>query len=253
VIIITGSGRSGTSFIASLYKNLGFDPGGLWAPSLSGGWEDPEVVQINNDVLGSLGGSRTFNPNFSVLGKMAPLWLKVRRQLPDPVVGILRTIWLRLWVRLFVGAFTPIKWGKVTEIASTYGDLLKRISQAKSVVKDPNFCYTLPVWAEAGASIDKVVVAFRDPHKTILSFQMYGYPVTKGSLDDKLNGILYGWGVLFATLEQYSIPYSVVRFPQMLSEPETLYHSLTFPSYIDRETFLKVFRDTYKPEMMRVK
>ena len=55
MIIITGSGRSGTSFVARLYKELGFDPGGEWYPHSDSGLEELELVRLNELILQELG------------------------------------------------------------------------------------------------------------------------------------------------------------------------------------------------------
>ena len=55
MIVITGPGRSGTSFLAQLYRELGFDPGGEWVPEIEGGFEPPEVVDVNERILAAVG------------------------------------------------------------------------------------------------------------------------------------------------------------------------------------------------------
>lgn len=55
MIIITGLGRSGTSVIARLYQELGFDLGGIWDPKINAGLESPDVVAVNDAIKKELG------------------------------------------------------------------------------------------------------------------------------------------------------------------------------------------------------
>ena len=61
MIVVTGVGRSGTSLIAALYQELGFDIGGGWVPSINAGLEAPDVVEANERLMADLGlfGSRS--------------------------------------------------------------------------------------------------------------------------------------------------------------------------------------------------
>jgi hypothetical protein len=61
MIIITGPGRAGTTFLAMLYRELGFDPGGRWNPLFNAGMEAREFRQLNsqlNETLGTVGEPR---------------------------------------------------------------------------------------------------------------------------------------------------------------------------------------------------
>src|SRR5271155_2443635 len=55
MIVITGPGRSGTSLLARLYGELGFDPGGRWEPAVHAGFEDREVVTVNLELARAMG------------------------------------------------------------------------------------------------------------------------------------------------------------------------------------------------------
>jgi len=50
MLIITGTGRCGTSLLAKHCQDLGFDPGGGWENRVNAGYEDATVVRINNDL-----------------------------------------------------------------------------------------------------------------------------------------------------------------------------------------------------------
>lgn len=49
--IITGTGRSGTSFVAKCFERLGYDLGGEWKPDVRAGLECPESVAANQEIL----------------------------------------------------------------------------------------------------------------------------------------------------------------------------------------------------------
>ena len=52
MLVITGMGRSGTSVLATLCKRLKYNPGGDYVEGINAGLEDPEVVAINEAILG---------------------------------------------------------------------------------------------------------------------------------------------------------------------------------------------------------
>jgi hypothetical protein len=59
MLIITGTGRCGTSLLAQLCRELGYDKGigGGWDKSINAGWESRECVEIN-DRINELGRQR---------------------------------------------------------------------------------------------------------------------------------------------------------------------------------------------------
>src|SRR5438105_3051486 len=54
MIVTTGTGGRGTSFVAALYRELGFDPGGVWNTAVDAGLEHPEVVRVNRQMIEDL-------------------------------------------------------------------------------------------------------------------------------------------------------------------------------------------------------
>lgn len=52
MIIITGTGRSGTSLAARFCEKIGFPPGGGWGRGIQAGREHPAIVKINNAFAG---------------------------------------------------------------------------------------------------------------------------------------------------------------------------------------------------------
>lgn len=58
LLIITGTGRCGTSFLASLCRECGQNPSGSWDDSVNAGYEHPKVVKINEQVWKNGGAGR---------------------------------------------------------------------------------------------------------------------------------------------------------------------------------------------------
>lgn len=50
MLIITGLGRCGTSFLARFCDNMGFKVGGRWMGKVNAGYEDLQVQRINHDM-----------------------------------------------------------------------------------------------------------------------------------------------------------------------------------------------------------
>ncbi len=51
MILITGLGRSGTSFVAECFNELGYNPGGRFRESINAGWEHPPVHVLCRELL----------------------------------------------------------------------------------------------------------------------------------------------------------------------------------------------------------
>lgn len=59
MLIITGSGRSGTSFLAEYCRQIGYNPGGVWLPKeINAGMENPRVVAINETIVHKINNSQ---------------------------------------------------------------------------------------------------------------------------------------------------------------------------------------------------
>lgn len=51
MIFITGLGKSGTSFVAECFRELGFDPGGHFDPKMNAGWEYSQTHVLCRELL----------------------------------------------------------------------------------------------------------------------------------------------------------------------------------------------------------
>jgi hypothetical protein len=212
LIVITGPGRSGTSFLADLYRKLKFDPGGGWDKNIRAGLEDAETVELNTQICRDLA---------------APVGPP-----PKPALGQQR-------------------WHLVPELAEKYGPAMHALAAKREVTKDPRFVWTLRVWLEAKAAIDHVVLTFRRVDDVIGSAQYAGMGQPKENVeqvDQSRSVIIYRMGSVTTAVGEYKQPHSLLWFPDYLSDPDHLYDNLVFPRPVDRERFMKVFKKTVNPE-----
>jgi hypothetical protein len=222
MIVITGPGRSGTSVLARLYKELGFDPGGRWHPEINAGLEDSSVIAANTDVAAALGMS-LMRPRMSVPAAAAP----ARRVIPR---GLRKKAY-----RLIARRRAPqlMDWSRFPETVERYGDRLVELAAERRVVKDPRFSWTLPVWAAAGAPIDHVIICTRDLSAVSASREATGNESFNTSAIR--NSIVYGVGMAFVTVQDYALPHTVLRFPDFLEDPADLHRRLTFPEPVEQD------------------
>lgn len=244
MIVITGPGRSGTSILAQLYKELGFDPGGEWVADIHGGLEPPDIVDVNERILDAVGVSPMGAPG----GGRARIRHAGKALVPMRHQASLRRALRRLpWM----GAAQPslMRWENLTETAARFTPELARLAGRYTVTKDPRFFWTLPVWAEANAPIEHVLVSIRDLDATVKS---------RGRMDSlrfhgesgARNSIAYGLGLTLFALEDHHIPYSLVRFPDFLTDPDTVLTAARFPQPVDEARFREVFREIVRPELV---
>lgn len=187
MIIITGAGRSGTSFIAYLLMRLGFDLGCTepkmeWIsdPPFFGGGEDNCAVQINEKIH-----------DFLVSSEPAPRRAMYERGLnlgclEDAVVAVKEEI----------------------------------LHFPHMIVKDPRFCITLETWILAGRAIDLIIDCQRDVFSCAKSMKR-----TKkhpGSLKEIVSSILVQRGYLEYVIQKHKVRRKIFNFPEMIDDPESL-------------------------------
>lgn len=212
MIVITGPGRSGTSFLADLYRKLKFDPGGGWDKNIRAGLEEAAVVDVNTRICKDL---------------RAPVG-------PPPKA-----------------ALGEQRWDLVGELADRYGDELRSLASEREVVKDPRFVWTLRVWLEAKAPIDHVVLTFRRVDDVIGSAQYAGMGQPKENVEQvntSRSTIIFRMGSALTAVAEYRTPHSLLWFPDYLSDPEGLYENLVFPREVEKGKFLKAFKKTVNPD-----
>jgi hypothetical protein len=214
VIVITGPGRSGTSFLARLYLELGFDPGGAWDGKIRAGFEEAETVALNTEICGALQAPMG-NPPSAPLGSQ--------------------------------------RWDLVGDLAKQHRSRLHEIAEKHEVVKDPRFCWTLGVWLEAGVPIEHVVLAFRRVDDVIESAGHAGMVAMPGSEQERnlMRSVrVYRMGSLVTTVGDYDVANTILWFPKFLSEPDHVYDSLRFPKPVDRASFLLAFERTLDRDLV---
>lgn len=234
MIVITGVGRSGTSFVAQVYRELGFDPGGKWLASVNAGFEDDEVVSANELVahdlgLLFLGGPRPAPPGSAGGGLLASLKARGRPASPDQ--------------------FDTIEPSRLQPAVDRHRDQLRRVAASHPVVKDPRFCWTMPVWLLAGASIDHVVLSTRAMDAVIASRRAAGH-LRYRTEAAATNELIYALGVCFAALSEHDVPHSVVRFPHILDCPEQLAATLPFPSPVAPDRIAEAVRSVARRDLV---
>ncbi|MEX2395071.1 MAG: hypothetical protein WD826_11395 [Actinomycetota bacterium] len=214
MIVISGPGRSGTSFLAALYRELGFDPGGGWRDDIRAGLEAADVVEINSMLCAEIN---------------APVGPP-----PRPPLG-------------------QQQWHRVGELADKHGKQLRALAKGRDVAKDPRFAWTLRIWLEAGAEINHVVMTMRKVEDVIGSAEYAGmrkHPASTEGLNGSRSVVIYRMGSLLATVGDYDVPHTVLWFPRYLADAEALYRQLVFPKHVDRDTFIEVFERTVNPDFV---
>jgi hypothetical protein len=233
VIVITGVGRSGTSFLARLYRELGFDPGGRWLPALNAGYEDDEVVEANERVAHDLGLRFLGGPGPQPTGRWAQTIGRMRR------MGRGRSL----------DRFDTIRPDSVAPTAERHGDRLREVASSHVVVKDPRFCWTLAVWLHAGAAIDHVVLSTRSMDAVIASRRAAGHLRyrTEAAAAKELTHAL---GLCFSAIAEHELAHTVVRFPHVLDRPEELAASLPFPHPLDAAVVIAAVRTAGRRDLV---
>lgn len=240
MIVVTGPGRSGTSVVADLYGELGFDPGGEWYGDLRAGREAHDVVVLNEAIMRDLGiGIPTRNLRWG--GK--PLEEALPAPLADRLRGSLQGI------PEFLGGSGLVRWDRFDVAVRRRGQAIRDLAAGRALAKDPRFCWTLGVWAAAGASIDHVVLCLRAVDAIVESRIRLGHLVPHSRGRAK-NALLYAVGLCLMGIHEHGLSHGVVWFPEFLRDPGRLYEALRFPEPVSRERFDDAFGRVVKPELI---
>jgi hypothetical protein len=251
MIIVTGPGRSGTTFVANLYRELGFDPGGEWVDETNSGLEAQDVFAINVLLLRDLGVSALTD---RVTGE------DLRRKLRDPrdphrtnrFVAAGRNAVESAALKLLGNStdlLTLIQWSKYDELAALYKPLMIGAARGRDVVKDPKFCWTLRAWVGAGVPVEHVLICIRNLDSVVKSHAAAGHTLFR-SRDAALNAFTYAIGLCVTAVHDLRIPYSIVQFPDFLEDPERLYDAMRFPRPVTREQFDAAFERVRRADLV---
>ena len=244
MILITGPGRSGTTVLALLYRELGFDPGGVWRDDTRSGLEDPEIVALNEAIIDAVG--------LTPMGAPGGIRKRIRRAgkalIPSSYQSRLRS---RLRALPWMESAQPglLDWPRLEAATSRFGSRLTAMGASHAVAKDPRFLWTLPVWAASGVALEHVAIAFRNLDASVTS---------RGQIDSlrfrtegaARNSIVYGFGLALWTLEERGIPHSIVHFPAFLEAPTELYRALRFPEPVSEQAFAEALARVRRPELI---
>ncbi len=198
MIIISGPGRSGTSVLAKIYDNLGFQVPGRWndRKNVNAGYEALDVSQLNQKMVIEVGGAHP---------AQTPTW---------------------------------IDWTKQGKVAEGNKAAMLELEVKHRVLKDPRFCITARLWQMAGVKIDFVAICTRQLEAMRLSrVRMNNVPANAAIH----NAYAYEVGLLVSACVDYQIPFSVLRFPTFLQDPDRLHSALRFPDYVKPDSFAVEF------------
>ncbi len=234
MIVVTGPGRSGTSLVASLYRELGFDPGGEWIAETNAGFESWDVVIANSRILSDLRCSTLTNREAD---------RRIRRSIAGEVDGQplrgVRTA-VQTVARKALGqsdqGLELVPWARFDEVVEKHAASLRAIAGEHAVVKDPRFCWTIGAWAHAGAQIDHVLVCVRNM-RSVVESRLRAHHIMFKDATEATNAFIYGMGVCMTSLHDYRIPYDIVQFPDFLEWPDELYRRMRFPRHVSRDEF----------------
>lgn len=262
MIVITGPGRSGTSVLASIYKELGFDPGGGWNPRVRAGLEHGDFWRLNNKIAKELritmvhprtgageqagSGGPDREPTEGTKGPTRDQSLgsravrAARRVMARGTSASTREATSRGEVDAPAG--TPVRhrphlaeWDRFDRVVARHAETMRTLAAETAVVKDPRFIFTLPAWAAAGAHIEHVLITMR-PLGAVASSRRAARLSEFGPAELR-NIMTYGVGMALATVLEHRLPYSFLMFPEFLQDPDALYESLVFPGSVSREQF----------------
>lgn len=257
MIIVTGPGRSGTSLLASLYHELGFDPGGGWSKEIRAGFEETEVRKVNDGITWDLRVTMARPPRPAtsprvVTGGARAMARALRRPRPERVRRRADAAYkdARMWINRRLRPDLLPRWERFDEIVEKYRPRILELSRTRPVVKDPRFSWTLRVWGAAGADIEHVLVTTR-PLEAMLGSRVQTGLHALLSPEDIRHTLIYGLGSCLTAIYEFGLDHDVVRFPEFLSDPEGLYRAMRFPEPVSYETFERGFRKVIDPDLVR--
>lgn len=202
-ILITGGVGSGTTFIARMFQELGFDLGDSTHMENKRNKEGDQVRGVEHDPLLKLVSEWNWRlmpiispKEVSHMSRNSPLVLR----LDDP------------------------------EFAKTQRDDVKKVSDGlPNVVKQPLMARYLGLWILAGGKIpDYVVVCMRDTYDQARSNVRDGF-ASENVFHDRQD-TLTNYGMLWETLHRYDIKHDVVEFPRCVRDSGYLCGTINWDS-----------------------
>jgi hypothetical protein len=247
VIVITSPGRSGTSFLALLYRELGFDPGGEFHPHLFAGVENRTFTRLNVDLASALGTVPAPRLGTNSFKKLELFRAENAHRLPGslqgPVARLVESIRYRRNTQ------DLMDWSKLPSVVAERGEELRRLAEQTQVVKDPRFCWTLCVWLASGAAISSVVVPLR-PLDAMVESRVRAGMIPKATGTWAKNNFAYGIGLLLSAIMEYRVPLTLMRFPDFLTDSRGLYQQLPLPEARTWDEFNRAFEKVHDASLV---
>lgn len=247
MIVVTGTGRSGTSLVAHLYRELGFDPGGWWMSEVNAGLEHHDVWQLNTALARAIGVSPGERRGSRIVDAVGTA---VRRS-EGHVSPRVRGPFVRVVDAARYRRDRPdlIRWERLPAVAMQYAEDLRGAADAHVVAKDPQFCFTLGAWLAAGAKVDAVVLTIRSLDAVVESRMRAGM-FSGRARSWAMHNYSYGIGLLMAATTEHRVPMETLRFPDFLDDPEALYRVLPLPEPRSEAEFERAFASVRDPSLV---
>jgi hypothetical protein len=184
--VITGPGRSGTTFLAHAFFAAGYDMGNVDPAQISkrgpvgGGMEFPDFVRLNIRMQHALAAVRS------------PEGLRSGSS-PDPAV-----------------------------VAKTFADATKR--RWPTVLKDPRFCETARVWNVAGYRPRHIFICIRNARERDASIRAMLDHVGEGERRyiETVQSTYYQYYSVYDLLlfcDEFDVPFTLVSYPRIGRDP----------------------------------
>lgn len=156
-LIILGSGRSGTSAVAGLFRKVpnifyGYDALEPTPGNRFGYYEDEVVNALNNVLIRQMTGT-------ALLDLAPPKWLPHIEKRFSWMHRDTRSLWMARPTK-------PLNWRLSYDLAHLMGRIC---AHQPFCLKDPRFGFTLPLWRPYLPEDTRFLVVFRDPDPTVKS------------------------------------------------------------------------------------
>jgi len=194
MIIVTGSGRSGTSFVTKALSIAGaqFPDSTPYDDTVRAGLENTDIVNLNKTIY-------SMNGAYDYYGVS---WIRPDQE--DTTAQILGSA-LRLSSDRYDGIF----------------------------VKDPLFSKTIGVWAKANVNIEHVIICMRNVYDTVQSAMntKRGFESSIEHSQEAIYREIYARiGYLMQFVHYHDIPYTVVHYERLSKELMSLSDTLSLNS-----------------------
>ncbi|HEX2031443.1 MAG TPA: hypothetical protein VHL78_08595, partial [Actinomycetota bacterium] len=147
----------------------------------------------------------------------------------------------------FLGRRGVVRWERFDGVVRRYRAAIGEVAASRAVAKDPRFCWTLGVWAAAGAPIDHVLVSLRAIDEVVRSRIALGH-LAPGAAAGARNALTYAVGLCLLAAREHRLEHAVVWFPDFLRDPAGLFAAMRFPEPVPRQRFDEAFARVVDPD-----